>query len=116
MGSHTSPMSPESAVAAAARHWAGVPPIISTAALAAMALAVPTSAWQPPSAPDTVDARATSMPTAAALASPRFSCSRARPFSSCSANSTAGSTPADPAVGAATMRPMQAFVSSTAMP
>ena len=52
---------------ALSRHWAGVPPISSTAALAAMAEATPTSAWQPPTAPDTVAFRMARYPMALAL-------------------------------------------------
>ena len=54
-------------------------------------------------------------PTAAAQASACWSCSSEYPFAFCSASSTPGMTPADPAVGAATMRPMEALVSNTAM-
>ena len=113
-GSHTSPMSEESAFAAASRACAGVPPAISTAAAAAMAAAAPISAWQPPSAPDTVALRAMRYPTAPAASSPRRSAAASRPRSCSRASSTPGTTPAEPAVGAATMRPMDAFVSSTA--
>lgn len=69
----------------------------------------------PPSAPDTVETRATSMPMADALATARLSWASVYPRSSASASSTPGNTPAEPAVGAATMRPIEAFVSSTAI-
>ena len=57
MGSHTRPIMFVSALLAAAKHCAGVPPMSSTDAAAAIAAAEPTSAWQPPSAPDTVALR-----------------------------------------------------------
>ncbi len=103
------------AMDAAARHACGSPPRSCVAAAAAMALAVPTSAWQPPSAPATVALRLTTKPTAAAHA--RASRSRAPSYFSASskASTTPGTTPAEPAVGAATMRPMDALVSSTAI-
>ena len=44
---------------AASSAWVGVPPAMATAAAAAMAAALPTSAWQPPSAPETLALRAT---------------------------------------------------------
>ena len=80
-----------------------------------MAAALPISAWQPPSAPATVALRVIRYPTAAAHPSARTSSSSVNPFVACSDSSTPGITPAEPAVGAATMRPMDAFVSSTAM-
>ena len=54
IGSQTSPKIFTVAKDAASRHWAGVPSKSSTAADAAMALAAPTSAWHPPSAPAVV--------------------------------------------------------------
>ena len=114
-GSQTSPIRLVSAFAAAFRHCAGVPPASSQVAAAAMAHAAPTSAWQPPSAPDTVAFLVMRYPTAAAQESPRARSSSVNPRSSPSAMSTPGTTPALPAVGAATMRPIEAFVSSTAI-
>ena len=108
-------MSPQSALLAAVKHCAGVPPKSSHAALAAMALAAPTSAWQPPSAPATVAFLVIKYPIAAAFAKALMSSSSLNPCSSCAAKSIAGTTPEEPAVGAATMRPIDAFVSSTAM-
>ena len=83
MGSHTRPSMFASAMPAASRHMAGVPPMSSTAMLAAMALAEPTSAWQPPSAPATVALRAMICPTAAALTRPALSISSSSPNCSC---------------------------------
>ena len=54
MGSQTRPRMLTMAKEAASMHCLGVPPKSSTAADAAMALAEPTSAWQPPSAPAVV--------------------------------------------------------------
>ena len=87
----------------------------STDAAAAIAAAEPISAWQPPSAPDTVALRVMRYPMAAAAARPRARSPSDSPRVRCSASSTPGSTPDDPAVGAATMRPIDAFVSSTAI-
>ena len=56
-GSHTSPSIFIITVEAASRHCSGLPPMSSTAAEAAMAEAMPTSAWQPPTAPATVALR-----------------------------------------------------------
>ena len=42
------------AMAIAWAHCSGLPPASSTAAAAAMALAAPTSAWQPPAAPEII--------------------------------------------------------------
>ena len=55
-GSHTRPSRFFRAMARAWPIWSGVPPRKSTRAPAAMAAAVPTSAWQPPEAPE-MDAR-----------------------------------------------------------
>ena len=56
-GSHTRPIMLVSAFPAAFKHCSGVPPSSSTHAAAAMAAAEPISAWQPPSAPETVALR-----------------------------------------------------------
>ena len=94
---------------------AGVPPSISVAAPAAMPAAAPVSAWHPPSAPESDARSATTAPMRPArrervdhrlVADARAL--RARPVS------TAGSTPAPPAVGAATITPIAAFTSCTA--
>ena len=100
---------------AAAKHWRGVPPNSSHAAEAAMALAAPTSAWQPPSAPETVALRVMRYPMPAAFANASTICSSENSWMSWQARSMAGKTPDDPAVDAATMRPMEALVSRTAM-
>ena len=55
-GSHTRPIRFFSAIATAWPICSGPPPRRSTRAPAAMAAAVPTSAWQPPEAPE-MDAR-----------------------------------------------------------
>ena len=77
-----------------------------------MALAAPTSAWQPPSAPARVARLATTCPKPAATYRARqMASSSAAPVRQ-SGSSTAGKTPQLPAVGAATMRFMQALHSA----
>ena len=92
----------------------GVPPNSSTAALAAIAAADPISAWHPPSAPATVAFRAIIDPTIEAFSRALASSASLKPCCSCNVSNTAGITPADPAVGAATIRPIAALVSRTA--
>ena len=80
--------------------------------IAAMALAAPTSAWQPPSAPAKVARLATTWPKPAATYKARQTASSSAEPVRQSGSSTAGSTPQLPAVGAATMRFMQALHSA----
>ena len=80
-----------------------------------MALAVPTSAWQPPAAPLMPEFSATTTPMAEATSRASSICRSVRPYCSCRAMSTPGSTPEAPAVGAATIRPIEALTSSTPM-
>ena len=82
-------------------------------AAAAMALAVPISAWQPPSAPATLARSAVTWPNPAAIYSACRIVSSGTSRSSANGISTAGSTPQLPAVGAATMRFMHALHSAT---
>ena len=84
-------------------------------AAAAMAAAEPTSAWQPPSAPATLALRESSMPTAAAHQSACWTSFSPVPRASPAEMTHPGTTPEEPAVGAATMTPMVAFCSRTAM-
>ena len=114
-GSHTRPITFLSAIAAACSACAGLPPESSTSAAAAMAAPVPVSAWQPPSAPLMLAPQAMSMPTAPAVRSPAQSAASLQPRDSAAVSSTPGRMPLAPAVGAATMRPMDAFTSTTAM-
>ncbi len=103
------------AVEAAERQASGVPPSSSQMAEAAMAVAVPTSAWQPPSAPETEALRATIAPMAQAFQSARARRSSSASAASATARSDPGMTPAEPAVGAATMTPIEAERSRTAI-
>ena len=103
------------AMDAADRHCSGVPPRSSVSALAAMAEAAPTSAWHPASAPDTEAFRISRYPTAPALSSPVSRASSPRFLLSPTASSQPGSTPEEPAVGAATIRPISPFTSRTAI-
>ena len=77
-----------------------------------MPLAAPTSAWQPPSAPASVARAATICPNPAATYSARQTASSSAAPARHSGSSTAGKTPQLPAVGAATMRFMQALHSA----
>ena len=54
MGSHIRPMLALQAIAKAWAHISGVPPLRSVNAAAAMAAALPHSAWQPPTEPERV--------------------------------------------------------------
>ena len=80
-----------------------------------MAAAVPTSAWQPPSAPATEAFLATIEPMAHAFHRARATWSSLASTDSATASTAPGMTPAEPAVGAATMTPIVAERSSTAM-
>ena len=93
---------------------AGVPPASSTTAAAAIAAALPVSAWHPPSAPARLALRSMTRPTPAA-ANRLITQSRSlAPSSSRMVSTAAGRMPHEPAVGAATMRPMAALSSETA--
>ena len=78
-----------------------------------MAEAEPTSAWQPPSAPEREASFSITRPIPPAVKNARTRASSLAPFSAATVNRTAGSTPQAPAVGAATIRPMQALTSAT---
>ena len=80
-----------------------------------MAAAVPTSAWQPPAAPDRVACAAKHAPIAPATSSPSISVSSFKSWSRASVRKIPGSTPDAPAVGAATMRPIAALSSTVAI-
>ena len=111
-GSHTRPSRLVSAIASASAHCSAVPPCRSTSAAAAMPLAAPTSAWHPPSAPARVARAAMIWPNPAETYSARQTASSpARPARH-SGSRTAGKMPQLPAVGAATMRFMQALHSA----
>ena len=69
-GSQARPRVFFSASAAASAHCWGEPPITSVSAAAAMAAAVPHSAWQPPAAPEMVALVATTPPMPEAVSSP----------------------------------------------
>ena len=102
------------AMEAASAVWAGVPPASSTMAAAAMAAAAPVSAWQPPSAPASVAPCSMTRPTAAAVSSAITQLASLQPRSSRMERTAAGRMPHEPAVGAATTRPMAALSSETA--
>ena len=115
MGSHTSPNWFFSAIAHAWALMSGVPPAISTSAAAAMAAALPHSAWQPPSAP-AMDARnAITMPNAPAVNSALTALSSGRSRASIIVKIAPGKMPHEPAVGAATILPIAALYSETAI-
>ena len=111
-GSQTRPSRLVSAIANASAQASAVPPFRSVRAAAAMPLAAPTSAWQPPSAPASVARAATTWPNPAATYKARQTASSSAAPDRHSGSSTAGSTPQLPAVGAATMRFMQALHSA----
>ena len=114
-GSHTRPITFFSAIAAALRHLSALPPSSSHSAAAAIAAAEPVSAWQPCSAPLMLAFAAIMLPIAPAVSRPLSSFSSFQPRSFAQVKSTPGNIPLAPAVGAATMRPIAAFTSTTAM-
>ena len=112
-GSQTRPSWLEIAMAQASAHWAGVPPISSVSAAAAMAAAVPHSAWQPPWAPAMLARFAAAMPKAPAV-NMAITASLSGTFpSSRRVRMHPGRMPQLPAVGAATIRPMDALHPAT---
>ena len=113
-GSHTSPSWLLMAMAQASAHCPGEPPISSARAAAAMAEALPHSAWQPPSAPAMVARWAITMPKAPAVKRLITAASRVHLPSASRDATVPGNIPQEPAVGAATMRPMAALFSLTA--
>ena len=113
-GSHTSPRMFLRAMAAAVNTCSGVPPLISTSAPAAMAAALPVSAWHPPDAPDMLAFRAITVPMAPAQNRLLQTASSECPAILPPATSTAGRIPLAPAVGAATIVPIDALTSVTA--
>ena len=91
------------------------PPIASTIAAAAIALAEPISAWQPPSAPEQEALFATTKPKAPAVNN-IFNCVSSSISNFClSAWIQPGRTPAEPAVGVAQIKPNEAFTSLVAI-
>ena len=114
-GSHTSPSRFDMASDAAVRACSGEPPMSWAHAAAAMAAALPTSAWQPPSAPATHAPVWMFSPMAAAQKSASSTSASGAPRWSARASTQPGTTPAEPAVGAATITPMAADRSSTAI-
>src|SRR5699024_5393707 len=90
----------------------GVPPASSTSAAAAIAEALPTSAWQPPAAPEILALFATTKPKAPEVKRKRTFCSSVMDGSFWTmAKSTPGTTPAEPAVGVAQILPIAALTS-----
>ena len=113
-GSHTRPRMFFKVMATAWAACRGLPPASSTMAAAAMAAALPHSAWQPPWAPATLALAVMTMPTALAVNSAITQSRSVQPRSCCMVSTAAGRMPQLPAVGAATTRPMAAFSSLTA--
>ena len=113
-GSHTSPRIFFKAIATAWETIWGVPPASSVIAAAAMAAAEPHSAWHPPWAPAKEALFAMTIPIAEAVKRAITQSWSEHPFSTCMVISAAGRMPQLPAVGAATIRPMEAFNSETA--
>ena len=109
-GSHTRPRMFFRAMATAEPTISGVPPASSTI----VADAEPHSAWQPPLAPAREALLAITIPMAEAVKRDITHCFSDRCFSSSIVRTAAGRIPQLPAVGAATIRPMEAFSSETA--
>ena len=80
-----------------------------------MAVAVPHSAWQPPTAPAMEAFSATTRPMAPAVKRARVMSFMVAFVSSATAARTAGRIPQEPAVGQATMQYIFAFASAVAM-
>ncbi len=104
-----------SAIAAAWMLALALPPSSSVTAAAAMAALDPISAWQPPVEPAMNMCLPITWATPAARIRGITSSSSGRPRWSATPSSAPGTVPALPAVGAATIRPMRAFSSLTAM-
>src|SRR5690606_15040050 len=114
-GSHTRPSMFFKAMATASADMEGVPPAISTTAAAAIPVAEPTSAWQPPAAPEINALLAITYPMAPPTNRARTICSRLLPKRSAAANTQPGRMPQEPAVGVATIVPIAAFTSEVAV-
>src|SRR5690606_16618887 len=89
-GSQTSPNIFFNVIANASEHCCGDPPAISTIAAAAIAPAEPTSAWQPPAAPEIKALLATTRPKAPEVNKYRIICSRVGFNCSLTANNVPG--------------------------
>ena len=113
-GSHTSPSTFLKVIATALMHALGPALKSSHIAAADIAEAEPHSAWQPPSAPETLAIVATTIPTADAVNIASTISSSLNPCSSCMVIIAAGSIPQLPAVGVATILPIAALYSLTA--
>ena len=114
-GSHTRPSTFLNTMATAVPTCSALPPSMLTAAPAAMAAALPHSAWQPPVAPASEARSAITMPILPATTKPRASVASLSWQCFFREKKTPGRTPLAPAVGAATIRPMAALHSPTAM-
>ena len=111
IGSHTKPSVFFNARALAWDIVSGVPPSNSANAPAAIAEALPHSAWHPPSAPDKLALFDITRPMAADVNKLLTTLSSDISSSSSAVSKTAGMIPHEPAVGAATTLPEQALVS-----
>jgi hypothetical protein len=114
-GSHVRPRRFLSPRAAALKHCSGVPPRISVRAQADIAIADPISAWHPPSAPARVAFSPIIIPRPEAANNPSTNFLSENLYFFWAARKTPGITPAAPAVGKATIRPIRAFVSLVAI-
>ena len=114
-GSHTSPKMHLIAIATACAAISGVPPKSSTMQAAAIAEAVPHSAWQPPDAPAIDALFATTIPIAPAVNRDSTASSRGTPRVFSKDPNAPGRIPQEPAVGVATIFPIAAFISDTAI-
>ena len=92
-----------------------MPPAAIVIAAEAIAEAEPTSAWQPPSAPEIEALLAITSPNAPAVKRKSSCCDSLKPSFSIATVSTAGKQPAEPAVGVAHTKPILALDSLTAM-
>ena len=98
-------------IAAASKLISGVPPISSTTAPDAIAAAEPHSAWHPPSAPEKVAFIPIIIPIAEAANNPVISSSSVLFNNSPALKITAGNIPHEPAVGHATILPIEPLTS-----
>ena len=103
------------AIEAAARPCSGVPPAISTRAAAAMPEPAPHSAWQPAFSAAKVERVAMKVPIRPAVRSPRVRVSSSRPSTFAAPSTEPGTAPQAPAVGAATITPMELLTSIRAV-
>ena len=104
-----------SAIEAASAHRRALPPASWTSAAAAMPEPAPHSTWQPPTSAAKVAPSAMKIPTSPAASIARVISARPMPSARAAPITEPGRQPQEPAVGAATITPIELFVSIIAV-